>query len=75
MRRKRAIFLSVVGVVLPFVTACSDHLETGYKYTRLDMTLSEQHAMYADPYSQEAEEANQDRSQQSSERRPDSSNY
>jgi hypothetical protein len=68
MRAKQAILLSILG--LAGLTACDSTLETGYKYSRLDMTDSEQKAMYADPFSQAAAEAHQDQQQESTARRP-----
>jgi hypothetical protein len=50
-------------------------LETGYKYTRLDMTDSEQKAMYADPFSEAAAQAHEEQQQQNSERKPTPGGY
>jgi hypothetical protein len=67
VRKKRAIFTAILGLgVLPILSACKNELETGYKYTRLDMTDSEEKAMYADPFSEAAAEAHQDQQQDNS---------
>ena len=38
-------------------TACSNKLETGYEPKTLDMPLAQRRALYADPFSTEAQEA------------------
>ena len=52
---KRAIFLGFLAVA-----GCSSKLETGYEPKRLDMPLSQREALYADPYSSAAMQAQQE---------------
>jgi hypothetical protein len=55
MRRLTVIFLSVLA------SGCgSSKLETGYEPKRLDMPLSQRQALYSDPYSQQAMQAQQE---------------
>ncbi|MDP9173623.1 MAG: hypothetical protein M3O30_07130 [Planctomycetota bacterium] len=49
---------------------CSSKLETGYDPTRLDMSLAQRRTLYADPFSQEAQEASKDQPSQGQSRRP-----
>jgi hypothetical protein len=52
MRRLTVMFLLVLA------SGCGDSkLETGYQPKRLDMPLSEREALYSDPYSQQAMQA------------------
>jgi hypothetical protein len=59
----KRIFL-VIGLL--GVSGCSSKLETGYEPKRLDMPLSQREALYADPYSHAAMQAQQDQQQQGS---------
>jgi len=55
MRRLSVIFLLLLA------SGCGDSkLETGYQPKRLDMPLSEREALYSDPYSQQAMQAQQE---------------
>jgi hypothetical protein len=71
MRTKRVLLSAIllISAAIP-LAGCGSTLETGYKYTRLDMTDSEQKAMYADPFSQAAAEAQSDRANEAAARRP-----
>jgi hypothetical protein len=51
-------------VFLLLVSSCSSKLETGYQPRPLDMPISQRETLYADPYSQQAMQAQQE--QQSS---------
>ena len=67
--------LSGLGA-LSVLSACDNTLETGYKYNRLDMTDTEQRAMYADPFSEAAAQAHQEQQDQNaSERKPTPGRY
>lgn len=60
----RTLALAVGAAALTALAACSSSkLETGYEPNKLSMTLAQRKALYADPYSQEAEDAQQDQSQ------------
>jgi hypothetical protein len=48
---------AVGATVLAALTACSSKLETGYEPNKLDMSLAQRKALYADPYSPEAQNA------------------
>jgi len=41
------------------LAGCSSKLETGYQPDKLDMSLAQRKALYADPFSPEAAEAQQ----------------
>ncbi|MGA3065326.1 MAG: hypothetical protein ABSF29_00610 [Tepidisphaeraceae bacterium] len=56
----RALVLAVGAVALAALAACSSKLETGYEPDKLDMSLAQRKALYADPYSQEAQDAQSD---------------
>ncbi len=56
---KRAALAAGV-VALAGLTACSSKLETGYEPTKLDMSIAQRKALYADPYSPEAQDAQKD---------------
>ena len=47
-------------ILLLLAAGCSSKLETGYEPKRLDMPLARRETLYADPYSQQALEAQQD---------------
>jgi hypothetical protein len=47
-------------VFLLLATGCSSKLETGYDPRPLDMPISQRETLYADPYSQQALQAQQD---------------
>jgi hypothetical protein len=49
------LFIGLLGV-----SGCSSKLETGYEPKRLDMPLSQREALYADPYSHAAMQAQQE---------------
>jgi hypothetical protein len=53
---KRALLLAIVLAA----SGCSSTLETGYEPKRLDMPISQREALYADPYSQAAMQAQQE---------------
>ena len=53
---KKWIF--VVSSLL-LLTACDSKLETGYEPNKLDMSLAQRKALYADPFSPQAAEAKQ----------------
>ena len=53
--RKSLIF---VGILL--LAGCDNKLETGYEPKNLNLSLSRQRALYADPYSDQAQEAGKD---------------
>ena len=55
----RALALAAV-TALAALAACSSKLETGYEPNKLDMSLAQRKALYADPYSPEAQDAQQD---------------
>jgi hypothetical protein len=55
-------FLLVIGL-LAGAAGCASKLETGYEPKRLDMPLSQREALYADPYSHAAMQAQQDQQQ------------
>jgi len=56
-----AVFKPLTLALAVLATAgCSSKLETGYEPRRLDMSLTQRRALYADPYSQEAAEAQHD---------------
>jgi hypothetical protein len=52
-----------IVISLLILAGCSSKLETGYEPKRLDMPLSQRETLYADPYSQEAMQAQQQQSQ------------
>jgi len=52
--RRRLIVISLF-----LFAGCSSKLETGYEPKRLDMPLAERETLYADPYSQQAMQAQQ----------------
>jgi len=55
MRRLTVILLSVLA------SGCdASKLETGYQPKRLDMPLSQREALYSDPYSEQALQAQQE---------------
>jgi hypothetical protein len=51
--------LALIICLLP-AAGCSSKLDTGYEPKRLDMPLSREETLYADPYSQQAMQAQQD---------------
>jgi hypothetical protein len=57
-------FVLVIGLL--GASGCSSKLETGYEPKRLDMPLSQQQALYADPYSHAAMQAQQDQEKEGS---------
>ena len=56
MRRWIVLFILIAPV------GCSEKLESGYDPKLLKMSIAERRALYADPYSQQAQEAQQDQS-------------
>jgi hypothetical protein len=52
--------LAVGVITLAGLSACSSKLETGYEPTKLDMSVAQRKALYADPYSPEAQDAAED---------------
>jgi hypothetical protein len=52
------------GFALLLLAGCSSKLETGYEPNRLDMSLSQRKALYADPFSPQATEAQHDSGQE-----------
>jgi len=54
----------IVLILLLAASGCSSKLETGYEPKPLDMPISQRETLYADPYSQQAMQAQQE--QQSS---------
>jgi hypothetical protein len=61
---KWIIFLALAAV------GCSAKLESGYDPKPLNMSLAERRALYADPYSQQAQEALQDQGTESQMHKP-----
>jgi len=59
IRMKRVFW--IIGLMA--ASGCSSKLETGYEPKRLDMPLSQRDALYADPYSQAAMQAQQQQQQ------------
>jgi hypothetical protein len=54
-------FMPLVVILLTAASAgCSEKLESGYDPKLLKMSIAERKALYADPYSQQAQEAQQD---------------
>jgi hypothetical protein len=51
----------LAAIVLLLAAACSAKLETGYQPKPLNMTLTERKTLYADPFSNEAAKAEQDK--------------
>ena len=47
-------------LILLIAAGCSDKLESGYEPQKLNMSIAERKALYADPYSQQAQEAQED---------------
>jgi predicted component of type VI protein secretion system len=54
---KRRMAFAVGATALAVLTACSSKLETGYEPNKLDMSLAQRKALYADPYSPAAQDA------------------
>ncbi|MGD0463783.1 MAG: hypothetical protein ABSB74_14950 [Tepidisphaeraceae bacterium] len=50
----------LIVISLLLVAGCSSKLETGYEPKRLDMPLGQRETLYADPYSQQAMQAQQE---------------
>jgi hypothetical protein len=58
-------------MVMGFLAAgCSAKLESGYDPKPLNMSVAQRRALYADPYSQQAQEAQQDQGAQSEMHKP-----
>jgi hypothetical protein len=55
------------AICLLAASGCSSRLDTGYEPKRLDMPLSREETLYADPYSQQAMQAQQEDNSQSGE--------
>jgi hypothetical protein len=53
--------LAITILLFP-LAACSSKLETGYEPKKLDMGLAQRQSLYADPYSSQAAEAQEDNS-------------
>jgi hypothetical protein len=51
---------SPVLIILLLTSGCSSKLETGYEPKPLDMPISQRETLYADPYSQQAMQAQQE---------------
>jgi hypothetical protein len=47
-------------IFLLLASSCSSKLETGYQPKPLDMPISQRETLYADPYSQQAMQAQQE---------------
>jgi len=62
--------LTVVLAVLATAGCGSTKLETGYEPRSLDMSLTQRRALYADPYSQEASQAQHDQGDEAHARQP-----
>jgi hypothetical protein len=56
-------------------TACENKLETGYEPTKLGMSGASRRAMYSDPYTSEAQAAQQDQAAEAKSRRPSAAQY
>jgi hypothetical protein len=65
----------VVLAIAFFACGCESKLETGYEPNKLGMSGAERRAMYADPYTQEAQDAQQDQAEEAKSRRPTQSQY
>jgi hypothetical protein len=59
---KSFTMLLFIIVLAASAGGCSEKLESGYDPKRLNMSIAERKALYADPYSQQAQEAQQDQS-------------
>jgi hypothetical protein len=55
MRKRLAVLLILSG--------CSGKLESGYEPRKLDLSVAQRKALYAEPYSPEAAQAQQDNSE------------
>ena len=62
--------LFLAAVCCSLQAACTDKLETGYAPARLDMTAAQERALYADPFSKDAQAAQQEQADEAKERRP-----
>jgi hypothetical protein len=62
----------VLSVICIACASCSATLETGYEPVKLGMSVAQRNALYADPYTQQAEEAQQDKAAEGETHRPGS---
>lgn len=66
---RRAMLLAVLGLMM--LSGCGERtLETGYAYTPLGDSPAKRRGYYADPFSPEARQAQQERLQNAEDRRP-----
>jgi hypothetical protein len=58
MRKCFLLFILIAPAAV--AVGCSEKLESGYDPKLLKMSIAERRALYADPYSEQAQEAQQD---------------